>query len=99
MAEPPTVVVVEDDPHIADLVELYLRQAGMRVHQAGDGERALDVVRARRPDVVVLDIGLPGALDGLDVCRALRAEQHSTPIIFLTARDVEFVRVLCMDIG
>ncbi len=92
------MVVVEDDPAIADLVELYLRRDGYRVHLAADGERALEVIRARDPQLVILDVGLPGALDGIDVCREVR--RHSAvPIIMLTARDGEIDRVLGLEMG
>ena len=60
-----TIVVVEDDAHIADLVELYLRQEGFRVVQAPTGERGLQAVRDQRPRMVILDVGLPGGMDGL----------------------------------
>ena len=92
------VVVVEDDPAIADLVELYLRRAGHRVYQAPDAEAGLRVVEDRRPDLVILDLGLPGGRDGLDVCRELRAGS-SVPIIVLTARDDEIDRVLGLELG
>ena len=94
----PVVGLVEDDDAIADLVELYLRRDGYQVHRAGNGEDGLTVIRARRPDLVVLDIGLPGRLDGVDVCREVR--RHSdVPIIMLTARDGEVDRVLGLEIG
>ena len=93
-----TVVVVEDDRNIADLVELYLRQEGFRVVQAGTGERAIEAVRDQRPRMVILDVGLPGAMDGLEVCRRLRAG-GDVPIIMLTARDDEIDRVLGLELG
>ena len=92
-----TVLVVEDDPAIADLLDLYLRQAGFRVLQAPTGERALELVAQQRPVLVVLDIGLPG-IDGLEVCRRIRADS-SLPILFLTARDGEIDRVLGLELG
>jgi DNA-binding response OmpR family regulator len=92
------VVVVEDDPHIADLVDLYLRQAGYRVYQAADGEAGLRLVRQHRADLVVLDVGLPGPLDGFGVCRRLRAEGE-VPVVMLTARDAEIDRVLGLELG
>jgi DNA-binding response OmpR family regulator len=98
VAEAPSVVVVEDDPHIADLVTIYLQQAGFRVHQAATGENALDVVAARSPKLVVLDLGLPGALDGLEVCKRLRAHSD-VPVLILTARDGEIDRVLGLELG
>jgi DNA-binding response OmpR family regulator len=92
-----TVVVVEDDPAIADLLDLYLRQAGYRVLQAASGERGLELVAQQRPVLMVLDIGLPG-IDGLEVCRRVRLES-SLPILFLTARDGEIDRVLGLELG
>ena len=97
MADAGTIVVVEDDQHIADLVELYLRQEGFRVVQATDGQRGLDAVRDQRPRMVILDVGLP-AVDGLEVCRRLRADSK-VPILMLTARDGEIDRVLGLEMG
>ncbi len=98
MQEEPVVVVVEDDPNIADLVELYLRRDGYRVFQAADGERALEVIRDRRPRLVVLDVGLPGDIDGFEVCRRVRAASD-VPVLFLTARDDEIDRVVGFELG
>ena len=98
MSDEPVIVIVEDDPNIADLVELYLRRDGYRPYQASTGERALQVIAERNPELVLLDVGLPGELDGLDVCRAIRAESD-IPIIFLTARDAEIDRVLGLELG
>ncbi|MDW3218459.1 MAG: response regulator transcription factor [Acidimicrobiales bacterium] len=98
MSEETVVVIVEDDPNIADLVELYLRRDGFRPYQASTGERALEVIAERRPKLVLLDIGLPGELDGIDVCRLVRGESD-VPIIFLTARDDEVDRVLGLELG
>ena len=96
--EPRTVVVVEDDRHIADLVEMYLRQDGFRVVQAADAERGLEAVRTQVPALVILDIGLPGPTDGLDLCRRLRAESD-VAVLMLTARDDEIDRVLGLELG
>jgi DNA-binding response OmpR family regulator len=96
--EETVVVIVEDDANIADLVELYLRRDGFRPYQASTGERALEVIAERRPKLVILDIGLPGELDGIDVCRAIRTNSN-VPIIFLTARDDEVDRVLGLELG
>ncbi len=93
-----TIVVIEDDAHIADLVRLYLRDAGCAVHVATDGPAGLDLVRSRRPSLVVLDLGLPGEVDGLDVCRSLRATSR-VPIVLVTARDSELDRVLGLELG
>ena len=98
MSEGPVIVIVEDDPNIADLVDLYLRRDGYRPYQAATGERALEVIAERRPRMILLDVGLPGELDGLDVCRRVRAESD-VPIVFLTARDDEVDRVLGLELG
>ena len=92
------ILVVEDDPNIADLVELYLRRDGYRVHQAPDGETALKTIRDRQPKLLILDLGLPGRVDGLEVCRQVRATSD-VPIIMLTARDDEVDRVLGLEMG
>jgi DNA-binding response OmpR family regulator len=93
-----TIVVVEDDQNIADLVELYLRQEGFRVVQAATGERGIEAVRDQRPRMVILDVGLPGGMDGLEVCRRLRTGSD-VPILMLTARDGEIDRVLGLELG
>jgi DNA-binding response OmpR family regulator len=99
MNEQQTVIVlVEDDPNIADLVDMYLRQDGYRVYQAADGEKGLQLVKDRSPKLVILDVGLPGGLDGLEVCRRLRSTSD-IPIIMLTARDGEIDRVLGLEMG
>ena len=72
-ADTGTIVVVEDDPNIADLVDMYLRREGFRVLQAGDGTAGWDIVSRERPRLVILDVGLPGEVDGLELCRRLRA--------------------------
>jgi DNA-binding response OmpR family regulator len=97
-AETGTVVVIEDDPHIADLVDLYLRRDGFRVLLAGDGEKGLKILAQEDPCIVILDVGLPGARDGFDVCRAIRAAS-SVPVLFLTARDDEMDRILGLELG
>ena len=94
----PDVVVVEDDPSIAALVELYLRDAGYRVSISDTGERALDLIRARPPKMVVLDVGLAGAIDGFDVCKQVRAHS-ATPVLMLTARDAEVDRIRGFEVG
>jgi DNA-binding response OmpR family regulator len=93
-----TVVVIEDDPHIADLLDLYLRQQGFRVLLAGDGEKGLQVFAREDPWIVILDVGLPGARDGFEVCREIRA-RSSVPVLFLTARDDEVDRILGLELG
>jgi len=92
-----TVLVVDDERQIAQIATDYLRHAGYEVVTAGDGAKALELARARRPDLVVLDLGLPG-LDGLDVARTLRRESD-VPIIILTARVEESDRLLGLELG
>jgi DNA-binding response OmpR family regulator len=92
------VLVVEDDPAIADLVARYLRREGFTVQVEADGKAGLGAVRRLRPVAVVLDVGLP-SLDGIEVCRALRADGDWTPILFVTARDDEVDRVLGLELG
>jgi len=101
MTAPGTIVVVEDDPNIADLLDMYLRQAGFRVLQAADGERGLEVIDREQPRLVLLDIGLPGSVDGLEVCRRLRgsARTATVPVIVLTARGTEIDRVVGLELG
>jgi DNA-binding response OmpR family regulator len=93
-----TIVVIEDDPNISDLVALYLRREGFRVLQADDGEQGLAYVDRDRPKLVVVDVGLPGELDGFDVCRRLRAA-GDIPIVMLTARDDEVDRIVGLEFG
>ena len=92
-----TVLVVDDEPNIADLIELYLARDGFRVVKAGTGESGLRAVAEHRPRLVVLDVGLPD-IDGLEVCRRLR-QTSTIPVIFLTARDSEVDRVLGLELG
>src|SRR5437764_15043016 len=90
-----TIVVVDDEPNIADLVDLYLAREGFRVLKTGTGEAGLQAVKDHRPRLVVLDVGLPD-VDGLEVCKRLRATSK-IPVIFLTARDSEVDRVPCLE--
>jgi DNA-binding response OmpR family regulator len=94
----PTVVVVEDDRAIAALVELYLRGARYHVVVAGDAEAGRRATVDHQPDLVLLDVGLPGEVDGFELCRQLRRES-SVPVILLTARDGEIDRVLGFELG
>ena len=97
-SEQTVIVLIEDDPNIADLVDLYLRNDGYRVYQSNTGEGGLAIVRDRSPRLVILDVGLAGDMDGLQVCRELRAHSD-VPIIMLTARDGEIDRVLGLEMG
>ena len=92
-----TLVVIEDDANIADLVGLYLRDAGFRVLQAPSGERGLELVDQHRPVLAIVDVGLPG-IDGFEVVRRIR-HKSSMPVLFLTARDGEIDRVLGLELG
>ena len=92
------VLVVEDDPHIAELLDAYLRQEGHRPVAAADGERALALFHERSPDLVLLDLGLRGGVDGVEVCRRLR-RTSDVPVIMLTARNDELDRVLGFEVG
>jgi DNA-binding response OmpR family regulator len=92
-----TVLVVDDEPNIADLIELYLRREGYRVVKAAGGEDGIRAVGEQRPRLVVLDVGLPD-IDGLEVCRRIRAVGN-LPVIFLTARGDEVDRVLGLELG
>ncbi len=91
------VVVVEDDSNIADLLDVYLREAGFRVLQAASGERGLELMTQHQPELVLLDIGLPD-IDGFEVCRRIRAKSN-VPVLFLTARDGEIDRILGLELG
>ncbi|MFJ9174333.1 response regulator transcription factor [Streptomyces sp. NPDC102360] len=91
------VLVVDDDPTVAEVVAGYLDRAGYRVDRADDGPTALARAAAHRPDLVVLDLMLPG-MDGLEVCRRMR-ERGPVPVIMLTARGDEDDRILGLEVG
>ncbi|MBW7883223.1 MAG: response regulator transcription factor [Caldilineaceae bacterium] len=91
------ILVVDDEPSIGEVVSLYLRRAGYDVHIARDGHAALTALEEMRPDLVVLDLMLPG-VDGMEITRRLRAE-GDTPIIMLTARREETDRILGLEMG
>ena len=91
------ILVVDDERSITDLLEYNLRRNGYQVVVAHDGRQALRLARTEQPDLVILDLMLPG-LDGLDVCRVLRQES-ATPIIMLTARGKEVDRVVGLELG
>ncbi|MBI2164866.1 MAG: response regulator transcription factor [Chloroflexi bacterium] len=94
---PRTVLIVEDDPNTVELVRLYLRRDGHKVLAASEGLEGLRLAREARPDLVVLDLMLPG-LDGMEVCRILR-EESDVPIVMLTARVEEEDRLSGLDLG
>jgi two-component system, OmpR family, response regulator len=91
------ILLADDDPRLRDLVALALERAGYAVLTAGDGQRALMHATRERPDLVVLDVGLP-EMDGFEVCRRIRAGSD-VPILFLTARDDEIDRIVGLELG
>ncbi len=91
------VLLVDDDPHIRQLLAFAFGKAGFAVEEAGDGEAALLATARQAPDLVVLDINMP-RMDGLEVCRRLRATSE-IPVLFLSSRDDEFDRVLGIELG
>ncbi len=97
MTNQPQILVVEDEPSIAEVTRLYLKRAGYRVTLLADGQAALDFLSRETPDLVVLDLMLPG-VDGLEITRWLRA-RSDVPIIMLTARREETDRVLGFEMG
>jgi len=97
MADPCTILIVDDEPHIREIVGFALRQAGYETLEAEDGQQALLAEQSHKPDLIILDIMMPH-MDGSEVCRRLR--QHSrVPIIFLSSRDDEIDRVLGLELG
>ena len=94
---PSTVLIIEDDPDTVEIVRLYLHRDGYRVLSAADGLKGLEMVRAENPDLVVLDLMLPG-MDGLTLCNSLRKESD-VPVVMLTARVDEEDRLAGLDMG
>lgn len=92
-----SILIVDDEGHIREVIRVALKKAGMDVIEARDGKEALARFAADRPDLIVLDIGMP-EFDGLDVCREVR-KSSDVPILFLSARDEEIDRILGLEIG
>jgi two-component system OmpR family response regulator len=92
-----TVLVVDDDPHIREVVRFALDKSGFATIEAGDGRHALRAFGARKADLIVLDVGMP-ELDGLGVCREIR-KSSDVPILFLSSHDTEVDRILGLEIG
>jgi len=94
---PETILVVEDEPSLQETLLYNLQKQGYRVEAVGDGLQAVETARRLRPDLLVLDLMLPG-LDGFEICKILRREMN-VPIIMLTARDDEIDRVVGLEVG
>ena len=92
------ILLVDDEPNIVSLARMYLERDGYRVDSAGDGKSAMQMVATLKPALVVLDIMLP-EMDGLDVCRKLRADNNLVPILMLTARDEDIDKILGLEMG
>ncbi|MCO4763564.1 MAG: response regulator transcription factor [Myxococcales bacterium] len=91
------LLIVDDEPHIRDVVRFAAEKAGYRCAEVGDGEAALEAIAELKPDLVVLDIKMP-KMTGLEVCRTLRP-QSTIPIIFLTSNDDEIDRIVGLELG
>src|SRR5512138_1746216 len=91
------ILIVEDELNLQETLAYNLKRQGYEVETTGDGASALEVARSLRPDLILLDIMLPG-MDGFEVCRILRQEMN-TPVLMLTARDDEIDRVVGLEVG
>lgn len=91
------ILIVDDDPHIREVLRYALDKAGYEIREAGDGQQALKLYRSETPDLIVLDIKMP-EMDGTEVCRIIR-QQGSTPIVFLSSKDEEIDRILGLELG
>ena len=98
MAERQTILLVDDEPRIADVVEYELEEHGFAVRLAADGDTGLELFRQEDPDLVLLDLGLPG-LSGLELFQAMRAHRPRIPVIMLTCRSGEVDRVVGLEMG
>jgi two-component system alkaline phosphatase synthesis response regulator PhoP/two-component system response regulator ResD len=94
----PTILVVDDEPNILELTQLYLTNDGHKVLSARDGREALRLARTEKPDLMVLDLMLP-EVDGFEVCRRLRQDGLGLPIIMLTARDDDVDKIVGLELG
>jgi len=92
------ILLVDDEPNIIQLARMYLERDGYRVQSVGDGIAALETVERERPALMVLDLMLP-QMDGMEVCRRLRAQGNSIPIMMLTARDEDIDKILGLELG
>jgi two-component system alkaline phosphatase synthesis response regulator PhoP len=92
------ILVVDDEQSIVTLLEFNLQKAGFEVVKAMDGLKAVKLAESEKPDLIILDIMLPG-MDGMEVCKKLRMERINTPILMLTAKDEEFDKILGLELG
>lgn len=92
------LLLVDDEPNIIELAQIYLEREGYRTVSAADGKSALEAVEQHRPDLIVLDVMLP-ELDGLEVCRRLRKKEDPVSILMLTARDEDIDKILGLELG
>ncbi|HRJ56366.1 MAG TPA: response regulator transcription factor [Anaerolineales bacterium] len=92
------ILLVDDEPSITELSRMYLERDGYRIHEAHDGESALEAAVKHQPALIVLDVMLP-KVDGFDVCRRLRSAGDDVPIIMLTARDEDIDKILGLELG
>lgn len=92
------ILLVDDEPSIVSLCRMYLEREGFQVQSVGDGVAALEAVQKSSPALMVLDVMLPG-LDGFEVCKQIRAQQESLPILMLTARDEDYDKILGLELG
>lgn len=92
------ILLVDDEPNIIQLARMYLEREGYRIISAADGKAALEAIRSKKPNLVVLDVMLP-EMDGLEVCKRLRREKNNIPVIMLTARDDDIDKILGLELG
>ena len=92
------ILLVDDEPNIVQLARMYLEREGFRVQAVGDGQAALQAIERHKPALMVLDLMLP-VLDGMEVCRRLRGQESSLPILMLTARDEDVDKILGLELG
>ncbi len=97
MTQPPTILVVEDEPSIASFVALYLKNAGYLVKTASTGSAALNQIVAGMPSLIILDLNLPD-IDGIEICRRIR-KSSDVPILMLTARDEDVDKIIGLEVG
>jgi two-component system alkaline phosphatase synthesis response regulator PhoP len=93
-----TILVIDDEPGILELVRVYLEKEGWRVILAKDGDQAIDRIETGHPDMIVLDVMLP-EINGFDLCKQLRSQGNQVPIIMLTARDDDIDKILGLELG